>query len=134
MGAREGYSVQLFHVAQSDDLQEMPPAQSAARALSAHCLQGSALTVEPLEGAPTTMTAYAYRNGLHVHILLINHAKQAYTFPVASDLRLEGALVQVYDENGQPVSEETMRRSGSAVDVLPGGVTVLEIREGEMGQ
>ena len=134
LGAREGYSVQLFHVAQSDDLQEMPPAQSAARALSARCLQGSALTVEPLEGAPTTMTAYAYRNGLHVHILLINHAKQAYTFPVASDLRLEGALVQVYDENGQPVSEETMRRSGSAVDVLPGGVTVLEIREGEMGQ
>jgi len=131
LGARDGYSVQLFHVAEADELLELPPAQSAARAMSARSLQGIALTVEPLEGAPATMSAYAYRNGSSVHILLINHARHAYTFPIASDLRLEGAMVQVCDENGQPVSEEPLRRSGSPVDVLPGGVTVLEITEGE---
>jgi hypothetical protein len=51
LGARDGYSVQLFHVAEADDLRSLPPAQSAARALSALNLQGTALTVDPLEGA-----------------------------------------------------------------------------------
>jgi hypothetical protein len=43
-------------------------------------------------------------------------------------------MVQVYDENGQPVSEETLRRSESTVDVLPGGVTILEISEDGTGK
>ncbi len=129
LGAKEGYSVQLLSSVPAPSGQTFGLREETAVRLAAGYLKGTALETDALDSAPESVTAYAFRSGDTISILLINHADQAYSFPLEAKFPLEDAQVLVYGESGQLVTDETMRRSDSAVDVLPGGVSILVVRD-----
>ena len=124
-GLQEGYSTLLIRPDPDAGIQNSLKREETAGMLSALHMRGIPLEVVPLADTPGSIAAFAFRNGKTVSILLVNLANQAFSFPLDSQVPLAGAAVRIYDDAGQLVSSEQLRRAGSTVDVLAGGVTVL---------
>ncbi len=131
-GASEGYGVQLIGVEMSPGGSLSPQTWNQANLVAPSSIGGNTRTVIRLDAAPLEITAYAFHEGATLRAILINHDSQAHTFPLESDIRLVGAGVIVLDEAGRQISKEKLRRTTTAVDVLPGGVTIIEMEEGTL--
>ena len=74
---------------------------------------------------------YGFGGGQQVTLVLTNLSDQAATCQLISEIDLAGAAMDTYDEQGQLLGRQRLRRSGSKISLLPGGVVLLTLSRPE---
>ncbi len=90
--------------------------------LTADLEQGEALIAQdPFAG----VRVYGFSDGQHTSLVLVNLSDETTTCQMITDLLLNNARITKYDENGQLLSSQKLRRSTGKITILPGGVVLL---------
>ncbi|NLO35051.1 MAG: hypothetical protein GX112_01700, partial [Clostridiaceae bacterium] len=118
---------------QTEDSRQLAIWQAGASVVSQAVL-GSPLQIRPVQPDDTDTTdpraavrLYGFSDSRQVTLVLTNLSDLAATCQLISEIDLAGAAMTTYDEHGQLLGQQRLRRSGSKISLLPGGVVLLTL-------
>ena len=103
---------------------------AAVRILSGRAT-GTPLRVAELDAANPAVSAYAFRDRAQQTVLLTSHSGQMVSLALEADFPLIPSVADTYDSTGRHVATTVLKHDSDAIDILPGGVTVLTIETDE---